>query len=348
MYNVPEDLLLHIITARNIISWQNFKGICDFLACRESAVAPSTSPSRPIGSIANKRTIVVRLLDSLGHVNIHSDNWEIAAAPALLARLPHAGFPRAILAGGRSPSTISEIANAIGNLNLQVCLYVDRQNSPFPFLPARVCLRAESPNDIMKIAEYLHIPYLDTPPAWSIVHFAQDIIKYTAACQWTQGEELNWRRVDFDPQRLSFGCSHSIKDKMRLARYTDPIRGIFTHYLWLDGQRAKVEPDWGRYAVLRTQGKQIFCFDRRNLVVAIPTSAPLPKLLARSLTACSGYTPLVTSRTLLIAGGPICPCSEFLIYRHVPMNIAEIVATKVGQDITPIQFDSNLLGEEND
>ena len=98
----PLELLLHVITARGALSWS---------AWREAYESVAGTADERLGLPSGQAS---RMLDNLGHIEVASTNNELrlAAAPAMLSRLPRLGLPTAILSGGRSPQTERKLCEA--------------------------------------------------------------------------------------------------------------------------------------------------------------------------------------------------------------------------------------------
>jgi hypothetical protein len=101
-----------------------------------------------------------------------------------------------------------------------------------------------------------------------------------------------------------------------------------------------VDRDWGRYLILKEARRNVLAYDARHFLLAVPVSAPLPRLLARACTLCSGYAP----RNALASGQAVtlpAPCS-YEVYSAVPPDIATTVAAKVSQKLVPVSLDCFL------
>src|SRR5262245_58185299 len=97
------DLLLFAVTAAGPMSWPAFSRAYDALLGSAEGEGGALDPGR-------RRRKSRALLDALGHCEtaIGNGSSTIAAAPAVLARLPVSGLPKALLVGARQPSTVPE------------------------------------------------------------------------------------------------------------------------------------------------------------------------------------------------------------------------------------------------
>jgi hypothetical protein len=154
-----------------------------------------------------------------------------------------------------------------------------------------------------------------------------------ALLEWKHIPELNWSSADFDPEHNCFTRSKEGRAAFRLTRYLDPVKNVFRYCMWDSDKCAVIDPDWGRYLALQKSGFNVLHLDSTNHLLAIPKSLPLPRLLARALALSSGSAP----RPLL--SGSDRELTDFVVYELVPRSIAELVATKLGQDLFSSTFE---------
>lgn len=88
---------------------------------------------------------------------------------------------------------------------------------------------------------------------------------------------------------------------------------------------AEVDPDWGRFFVLKSQSRHILYYGQRSHTFIHPLTIPLPKLIARALALCSGEAPLLSESSKI--------GQTQAVYRTVPQSIAAIAAQKLGQEL---------------
>ena len=331
------DQLLYVISAKRELSWLYFKEIFDYLyAIHTTSISLDIDKNR----IKAKRFRTIRALDSLGHCDFDfsNDGSKVYVAPSVLVRLPCAGFPQAILAGARSPTTIQQLSDACQSVGHHINLEVIEQASELVLASKRVVVQVEDVRELDAIANFLKISFRETPSAWSLLHFAGSIDDYLATLQWSNDTELNWQRQTFDPSFLQFRSLQETESNIRLSRYSHPSRNTKIYYLWQDGQCTQIDPDWGRYIVLKALRMNVLIYDRRRFIMAVPASAKLPRLLERALTLCSGYIATyvekLPSTQLEIHG--------FNLFRAIPPQIAEMVATKLGQILSLKSLDIKL------
>ena len=321
--------MLYVISAKMEMSWVSFKEAFDYLYRLDA-----TASSVELDGINYKRFQTVRALDSLGHCDFdyRDDGSKVYAAPPVLVRLPCAGFPQAILAGARSPQTIQQLSTACKSIgNHIINLEVTEQASELVLVPQRVAVQAEDVGELQAIANSLKIPFLETPSAWSLLHFAADIDNYLGTLQWYNSPELTWKRETFDLSCLQFRSSSSTAggQGVRLCRYSHPSRNTKICYLWQNGSCTQIDLDWGRYAILKVSGLNVLIYDKRRFIMAVPASAKLPRLLERALILCSGYA----ARYIENLPGDRPEIRGFTLFQAIPPQIAEITAAKLSQTL---------------
>jgi hypothetical protein len=317
------DQLLYVVSAKNEMSWASFKEAFNYLYTLQV-----DSIDRERDGIKSKRFQTVRALDALGHCDFDFNENKVYAAPPVLVRLPCAGFPQAILTGARSPQTIEKLSDACKSIGHHINLEVTEQPGEFVLVPRRVAVQAEDVGELEAIAKSLGIAFMETPSAWSLLHFAASVDDYSATLQWSNDPELTtWKRQTFDPNSLQFLSLQ--ETDIRLSQYSHPSRNIQTHYLWQDGRCTEIDRDWGRYVVLKALRRNVLVYDQRRFIMAVPIGAKLPGLLERVLTLCSGYVATFVERL------PFSPeIRGFNLFRAIPPQIAEMTVNKLGQTVS--------------
>jgi hypothetical protein len=328
------DALLFIISAWRKTRWPTFGKAFDQIHTRKLKRQGSTD-SEPLRYL---RFRAARLLVSLGHcdADFRDENRHLIVAPAMLAALPAPGLPRAILCGARSPETTVVLRKACAKIGQAVRLEIRSQENRAPFAPSRIEIESESNEALHLLAAELRIPYIPIPPSWAVTKVSGSLLEYLESLQFSQQQEVNWEREDYDPERLKFTPSSRESDGLRLSRYHDPVRLQWIYRLWQRQMSAEVDPSWGRFAILQAAGQQVLHYDNTTGVVAVPRGTPLPSLLSRALTLCSGYAPQFVNRSAVVAHSPERFGFEF--YIGVPPDVLAIVASKVGQQDHTEQF----------
>lgn len=323
------EKLLYVISAKKELAWLSFKETFDYLYNLETGLREENTDK---DGIKNKRLQAIRALDSLGHCDFNfsddSSKNKVYAASPVLVRLPCAGFPQAILAGARSPNTIAQLSNTCQSVGHHINLEVTAQASESVLIPKRVAVQAEDVGELRAIANSLKIPFIETPSAWSVLHFSASIDDYLATLKWYNDTELNWQSKTFDPIYLQFQSIKETDCPIRLSKYSHPSRNTQVYYLWQDGKCAEIDLDWGRYAVLKALRRNVLIYDKHRFIMAVPASANLPRLLERALTLCSGYAPKYEKMPRVLP-----PIQGFKLFSAIPPQIAEMTAAKSGQTL---------------
>lgn len=313
------DQLIFALTGLRESSWSKFKLVVDAVYVGSTAETGDTG-------WGYERFAAARTLDALGHVEFTSqrqDRW-LVVAPPVMAMLPVPGLPRAILCGARSGSLVQHIKEVIGTLNASVEPRVRDQRGRNRFAPSVIELQSVDLTDLKRIAEHLRLRFQEVPPAWLLAELAGGMDEYDDLLEWSDEPELTWRREDFNPDRLAF--THATgSDAIRLSRYQHPRRPLRRYEFWQGAQHALVDPAWGRFLVLRDRGRSVLRYVHQSSTLEVEGALPLPRLLARSVTLCSG---LASKRN--VAQGR----SRWIeSYEAVPLDVALAVAAKVDQEL---------------
>jgi hypothetical protein len=320
--------MLHVSSARGILTWRAWRDAYDSVAANsgEGDLLPSNRAADQ--------------LDSLGHIEIASLNGElkVAAAPAVLALLPRLGLPTAVLCGGRSPHTESRLRKAAEANSARLIIFnssQERQKAPRAFF-----LEAEDVEHLAAAASAAAVHFASIQPAWSLVNSAGSVESYLAGLSWRHEPEPNLNCSELDVDLLRFGFRRPNAQGMRLLRYFPRVLPSY-HEVRGGEKAARVERSWGVYATLKAHGKNCIVHDSHAKAVAAPASAPLPRLLARALTLCSGL-----AAAWLPASSVKWPFKEsdgFQVYTSVPDSIAKMLFSKVGQTALPLHIPAEFL-----
>ncbi len=319
------DRLLFALSAWREASWNQFSAAFDEIF-RDELTCHDGQARRPLGYL---RWNAARTLDSLAHCDavLEGDGRKIVAAPTVLTMLPRAGLPTAIFAGARTPSTLASIKAASRPLRKSVAVTV--QDTANSFAPYTITVTADSLERLAQLCETLNCTFQEDPAAWAIAEFSASLDDYLISLVWQEATEPNWPRSDFNPSHLRFGPPSELGLEIRLSRYTHPTRGRIHHLLWRGGRCAEADPVWGRFAVLQCARVMALHYDDRRSIACTPTSTPLPRLLARALTLCSGRPPVEMDVPAIRTRDSWH--SNFNCYESVPLDVCRAVAQKLGQ-----------------
>jgi hypothetical protein len=285
----------------------------------------------------------LRLLDALGHCDFDRRKRYVYACQPFFILIPSFGLPRVLLTGARNHELITHIRKfAADNRNFVRC-YTIPQRIEYALLPPAIYLEAMTKDILENAASKVGISIkIDEPVAWRLINFSCDIHEIEKNASFVPREEPKWPKRTFSTSDLVFSRYQSKQEEMRLVEYTNPADQQSLHFLWQGDNAAEVGRDWGRFLILNKQAKNILLYDTRRFLLAVPTSVPLPRLISRALTLCTGLAPL----DRIIPGR----CTEtmpknchFNIYQSVVPSIAEVVSIKLGQ--TPIKYDIEFSGD---
>jgi hypothetical protein len=334
-----DDYLLYAVSAWRQMSWQNFKKVFDALCLRYAA-----GGSHENGSARHFAWQSLRTLDYLGHADavFDSNQSTVFAAPAVLCRLPVSGFPQAVLCGARSPGTRAALEEARRGLPCTLSCDGHPARPSGCFIPARIAVESETEDALSQLASRIRVGLSPVPPACVLLEYSGASEDYALSRPTVQAPEMDWPRLDFDTEALHFRLPGSGSPVVRLSKYQHPARGTILYRLWRGSTFQNVDRDWGRYLALRECGRNVLAYDARHFLLAVPATVPLPKLLARACTLCSGCVPLHTARGRNPPGLP-APCS-YEVFSAVPPDIAAAVAAKVGQKLLRVTLDCFLEG----
>jgi hypothetical protein len=318
------DRLLYVLSARREMAWAAFKQIFDQLYVGKTGT---------IEDSRFQRGETLRALSNLAHCEFEfgRNASRVYVLPPALLRLPQAGLPQVILAGARSPETITEVKRVCAEHS---CLTeITEQIGGACFTPLRVMIQSETIPALENVARALGIAFESTPPAWSLANASGSLKELRDSLEWRLEDELNWPRREFDPKNLQFYNFVGTAADLRLIRYTDPKRSINRHLLRDNGRAAEIDCDWGRYAVLSHLGINVLVYDEKQFILGIPASMPLPVLLARALGLCSGRI----ARRLASASVAWATLETRAInlFTSIPPPIADLVASRIGQTLVP-------------
>jgi hypothetical protein len=312
-------MLLHVLSAKRELSWNAFRRAFDVLTMRETLDIPNASFAR---------SLLLRRFESLAHAElVHSDHARrVVVSPSTLARLP-SEEPTGILCGCRSVETLDQVTAVAADCGVSVSVGA-HPGDDAALLPSVITLRAPQSSALETCAKTLRIEYQGTPAAWNLGQLSAGIEQVRARLQFENASELNWTLSDFDVSRCHFRRRSGGRPRSCLTRYANPKTGAFRYCLWNGNVSAWVDPDWGRFLALGDARAEVLLFDPSAHVLALPETVPLPRLLARALTLCSGY--IAAANAGLYYGGH----TRANLFSDVPKTLAELVAAKLGQTLS--------------
>lgn len=323
----PGDELLAVISARQRLPWRTFRNAFDVLHSR--ALASGSAVDEPVGTI---RMRSLRLFSELAHAELppFEMSTTIAAAPTVLACLPRTGLPRALLCGSRDIITAAAIREACSSFGQDATVLTLNQPYSGGYAPAMIAVETTDWEVVQRVAERSRVQFVECPPAWTILRASATLDEYESSLAWTTDPDPLWLRKDFNDLSLSFNLEQD-EHSLHLSSFMDPVAHRQIHRIWHDGVVATVDRDWGRWLFLNMRSLFIVDFDSEAQIVCIPSTVPLPRLLARSLTLFSGFAPHRRMH-------PDNPRLQIDVYRGIPREAAELLALKLGQKLIHFQM----------
>lgn len=319
-------LLLQAISTSGRTSIDKFNAAFDAL-CQ----LPGISTSEVDLIYVRRQTI--RYLDSLGHCEFDFDRRHVFACPPALVALPPYGLPKAVLTGARTPSMVQKMKDFVkGNRN-SVSHSSKLQRSEHPLLPPAIYIEAVDHDHLLKVAQAAQIGcHLMAPAAWSLVNFSAGIENVRYNLSYEDRADIDWLKRTFSTNTLTFSKNHNTENVQGLVEYTDPRSQQRLHWIWDGNRAAKMDRDWGRYMILADKGVDVLLYDERRHQLAVPSTVPLPRFLARSATLCTGLAPApacIGEKSIegVPAGHPVD------IYCAVPPPIATMISEKLSQNL---------------
>ena len=296
-----ENLLLDWVSERGEGTWQEFRTSYEWL----------------IGSDKNEWNtpgFAMRLLSTLGHVEIDWTAGRWAAAPPVLTILPNAGA-HALLTGGRTRTLKRAFDDVLADDENLFPFEIDQQNAP-----TAVWIECEDETHIERLADALGIRY-EYSVAERLSRLLPSLDSYlamvpSARCPKRYGLKrfdvatLSWCTVDDDLQTGLY----------QYESYGPPMFRLIGD----DGNVFGVDMATGVYAALSRWGiNRLKYVDQSvNGELWVHLATPLPTLQARAAALCSGLAPFKRGRGL--------------VYRNVPRSIASRIARSLDQSIGPL------------
>jgi hypothetical protein len=319
MSNVGDQLLL-LVSARRRLTWDTFRQSFDLLHAR--ALSSRSGVDEPVAYVRQKS---LRLLNELAHCELppFGSSAAVCIAPTVLARLPLAGLPTAVLCGSRGSDAGTVLRTACSGFGQNARVLRIGQRAAGGYAPTALAIEATDEELLKRVASAAGVRYAPYPPGWALLTASASLAEYEASLAWTSDPDPIWPRKDFDLASRTFRAEQR-SGPVRLSSFQDPVTRRQIHRLWRGSVAATVDRSWGRWLYLHLTNMQALLFDSQRQAVAVPATVPLPGLLGRALALFSGVAPTQESR-------PDRPDLLLDHYMGVPSEGAEVVATKLGQ-----------------
>lgn len=335
---MPERLLYSIST-RGKMSFNNFDTVFNTIYFFVHEKSPEDV------SYTYLKYQTLRFLDALGHCEFDFGKRYVYTCPPVLVLVPSFGLPKAVLTGARNPDIIKHIKTFASGNKDSVRFDSIPQKVRYSLLPPVIYLEGISKDLLEGAAVKAGISFkLDEPAAWRLINFSSDIDTIKQNISFETRTELNWPKRTFSITKLAFDKFYSKQDSLRLVEYTNPRDQQRLHWIWDGNMAGEIDRDWGRFLVLSSQNINVILYDKKRFLFAVPATVPLPRLISRALTLCTGLAPT----DAILRGHPVkeipVDCS-FNIYQAVIPSIAEIVAEKLGQILVSYNLEVDESGE---
>ena len=280
----------------------------------------------------NDRSQTIRYLEALGYCEFDYDERRVFMCPPALVLLPSFGLPRALLTGARTPGLVEKVkASVKKRKDAAIFNRVKQKNSELN-LPDAATIEVSDFDVLKEIAQENGINLSsERPAALDLATYSTSIDDVETGLRFESRTEINWERKVFNVQRLAFS-RHEDGSDYRLSEYINPYNQQRKHWIWNGAMTADVGRDWGRYIVLKHAGKQILIYDEESQELQVPLRVPLPCLLARAATLCSGMAPVIREDSVFCKSVP--SGFSMQIYSDVPAEIASNIFSKTGQNFT--------------
>ncbi len=290
------------------------------------------------------RRLAMRWLDFLGHCECDFEKRHIYVCEPLLVLLPGTGCKSAVLAGARSPEHIKRINEMKKGFESDLAIYIKSQDRDGITLPDVIKFEALEMHTLNQVAHIIKVNFTQIAPAsWLLANASAGIAEYEGTFIYAPYYNLNWQCRTFNPEILHFEQGDNELLNPRLLEYTQPFTQQKIHWWILNGMSANIDRDWGRYVALRRANIKVILYDEKKQMFALPSFVPLPRILSRALTLCSGQV----SKKLVLKNrlNDIPAGSVVDVYQGVPSNLAAIISGKIGQGCIPYNF---ILSEEGE
>lgn len=290
------------------------------------------------------RRQTMRILDSLGFCEFDFNKRMIYMCKPALILLPSFGLPRTVLVGARSPALIEKLKIAVKTRRNKASLKYFQHFYANNIIPNAFYIEAIDVETIHEIAIEARIACeISCPAAWALANISSSLNKFNRSLRFENRAEPNWSRRVFSEERLVFLGFDNENTTTFLAEYKNPVDQQLYHWLWKDGEVAQVDRDWGRYILLTSKGINILLYHEKLQKLVIPSTVPLPCILARAVSLCTGTAPLLAITYSKRIGG-VPPRHPIQVYTEIPSVIAKLVAHKLCQKLIYTRFEISKGG----
>ena len=275
---------------------------------------------------------ILQILESLGYCECDYLRRKIFMCKPTFVLLPSSGVPTAALVGARIPKLIDKIKQAVNNEKDKASFLRLPQKSYGINIPSLVTIQADSIETLHSIASSCNIEAdLDSPAAWKMAVFSFSLNEIRGNLLPKLRDRNNQELRRFDENNLLFVPDDG-KQEARFTEFIDPSSNQRTYWYWEGNNASTINREWGIYLALSLAKKKVVLYNPHLLEFSVPASVPLPTIISRSLSLCTGTAPYFT-RTGQKPLGDIPENHPMHIFSGIPNEIAKLVASKIGQEL---------------
>ena len=332
-YKTKNDLLIKYLTMKGYCKTEKYFEA--FETIFNNNLTSEEIEKQPIDLPRLKRWSL-NYLDYMGHIDYEYSTKTIVINSARLILVPTHSGRKAVLIGDRTQDMVDKLYQETIKAGFQFNISEQEKSIKAFLLPNNISILGFSTNHSFEIEEKLnHIArecsiHFDEKnyPQCSIAELSGDIVDYENGLEKDISfDDHGWIAKIFDYKKLRFlsiteqdiDKSYSLVE-YKLNEYT------YKHKFWIYNVAFDINKNWGRYLILKKYNKNVIFYDEKKELLAVPVSLPLPRLLAQSMTLCSGKAPC---RQKLELGGLN---TWFNLYENVPSIFAYNKFQKVGQN----------------
>ncbi len=238
---------------------------------------------------------VIRALNMLGIGDAipGGNSPQIRLSRPCWAKLPGIGAHQAVLTGARTPQTVSEIESKLSTFE---GVRLHRHDHPLPESPfacVRVSLEAQSDSLLADAAESTGVHLTANPAAWELACAGEDVATFASTISWSDYLSVPSHAQDWHVESLRYSSTPS-KSEIRLCTWGDASTGRSEYALSSSKGIIRLPPPFlsiARHFVISDSSWTWLRYNRREQLFACPAQAPVPEILSRALTLCTGRLP---------------------------------------------------------
>lgn len=284
-------------------------------------------------------------LESLGHCEFDNEENKVYICNTALAVLPGSGSIRAVLCGARDENIINKLYNFQEKYSNNIDIEFIDQVRDCLELPEVIKIKTFYEDIILKLSKYINAEIqVQVPTSWLILNASCDIKEYEFTLKKEPLINLNWTVKFFNIDDMYFQINKPKHCLAVLKEYINPFTNKKKYYIDIEDKSYKVDVDWGRYYLYYKLKKNILFYDEKKQALGVPCFIPLPKLLSKALTLCSGILPL---RAEINYNKEKLNNISVYVYTGVENQVVQLLENKLGQKIIKYTFKNDEIGGIN-